>query len=198
MCYTAFSNGEFGCFSQIQPFDIPVKVLTQRWSRVRSKAFNGRRTLYYSNTTGITQFELLKLSGNIELNPGPSRCDEQTIKTHCAGCSNVIRANYTGIPCTSCLNTYHGKCTNMNRKELRNYRMVSQDTSWYCTVCSLPPFSDSLFDETLHSANDSSLNSSSNGLKDINDSFDWFTSAVCGYYKSNIKMAYLLYKFYSK
>ena len=61
-------------------------------------------------------------------------------------------------------------------KELRNYRMVSQDTSWYCTVCSLPRFSDSLFDEALHSASDSSLNSSSNGLKDINDSFDWFTS----------------------
>ena len=86
---------------------------------------------------------------------------------------------------------YHGKCTNMNRKELRNYRMVSKDTSWYCTVCSLPRFLDSLFDDTLRSAGDSSLNSSSNGLKDINDSVDWFTSAVCGYYKSNIKIAYL-------
>ena len=69
--------------------------------------------------------------------------------------------------------------------------MVSKDTSWCCTVCSLPRFSDSLFDDTLHSASDSSLNSSSNGLKDINDSVDWFSSAVCGYYKSNIKIAYL-------
>ena len=58
-------------------------------------------------------------------------------------------------------------------------------------MCSLPRFSDSLFDDTLHSASDSSLNSSSNGLKDINDSVGWFTSAVCGYYKSNIKIAYL-------
>lgn len=38
-CYTAFSNGEFGCFSHVLPFDMPVRMLTQRWSRVRSKAF---------------------------------------------------------------------------------------------------------------------------------------------------------------
>ena len=71
-CYIVFSNEEFGCFSQILPFDIPVRMLTQRWSRVRSKAFYGRRKVYYSNSTATAQFELLKLSGNIELNPGPS------------------------------------------------------------------------------------------------------------------------------
>ena len=45
-CYIVFSNEEFGCFSQILPFDIPVRMLTQRWSRVRSKAFYGRGTVY--------------------------------------------------------------------------------------------------------------------------------------------------------
>lgn len=88
------------------------------------------------------------------------------------------------------MDTFHGKCSKINRKELANYRKVSQGTPWYCTACSLTCFSDSLFDET-RGVGDCSLNVSGNDLKDVNDSIDWLTSTVSGYYKSNTKIAYL-------
>ena len=43
----------------------------QQYIRSRKNASFGRRALYYSNSTATTQLLLLKLSGNVESNPGP-------------------------------------------------------------------------------------------------------------------------------
>ena len=50
-----------------------VKLPHQPYSRNRSKAYFGLRSPYYSNTTATTQYALLKLSGNVESNPGPAK-----------------------------------------------------------------------------------------------------------------------------
>lgn len=53
------SDRELGCFIRFRAFDSPVRVLI--------------RNVYYSNATATTLYDLLKLSGNIELNSGPIR-----------------------------------------------------------------------------------------------------------------------------
>ena len=60
---------------QKSSFDIPTyfKSLSERsyasYVRCRAKAFGGSKSLYYNNPTAATHFSLLKLSGNVELNP---------------------------------------------------------------------------------------------------------------------------------
>ena len=179
-------DGEFVSLNGPQPFNVRAKVLRQDLVRGRAKAFHGRKVLYYSNANATTQFELLHLSGNVELNPGPDKVQNQESKTYCAGCSKIIKVNQYGVSCSSCPNIFHGKCTEMSRLNLRRYKLNPQESGWCCSICALPRFSDSFFDET--SSTDNSILPSVAG---VDDSVNWFTSNVNSYYKSNLKIAYL-------
>jgi hypothetical protein len=120
-------DGEFVSLNGPQPFNVRAKVLRQDLVRGRAKAFHGRKVLYYSNANATTQFELLHLSGNVELNPGPDKVQNQESKTYCAGCSKIIKVNQYGVSCSSCPNIFHGKCTEMSRLNLRRYKLNPQE-----------------------------------------------------------------------
>ena len=78
----------------------------------------------------------------------------------------------------------------MNAKNLPNYRNSSQESCWYCAAFSLLQFSDSFFENTP-SIGGRNLNFDGVNLNDAVDSLNWFVSNVCGYYKLNLKIAYL-------
>ena len=121
------------------------KLTTRPYTKSRVKAYSDRRVSYYCNATATTQIELLKLSGDIASNPGPAIRSSNT-GSLCAGCEKALRKNQNGVCCSGCNNTYHRKCSGMISKELRSYSIAKAPT-WYCIRCSLPPLSDSFFED---------------------------------------------------
>ena len=73
-------------------------------------AFGGKH-LYYPNS--LSTFRLLKLSGDIEINPGPSRPPtgrNQRWKYPCGECLKPVKNNQNGVLCGSCSQWFHVKC----------------------------------------------------------------------------------------
>ena len=124
----------------------PSKVKLPSYRKPRAKAFFGRRIVYCNNSTATTQFELLKLSGDISSNPGPEKGDASNhLRSICGGCSKTLRRNQDGVRCGGlCGKTFHVKCSGESFKEIHT-RVVQ---AWYCTKCSLPPLSDSFFNDS--------------------------------------------------
>ena len=120
------------------------RLTTRPYKRSRVNRYSNRRVAYYYNSMATTQIELLKLSGDIASNPGPAIRSSNT-RSPCAGCEKALRKNQNGVRCSACNNTYHMKCSGMISKELRSYSMAKSLT-WYCIRCSLPPLSDSFFE----------------------------------------------------
>lgn len=168
--------------------DILAKRLHhQQFSWSRTKAYFGWRNWYYSNSIAMTRFLLLKLSGNVESNPGPQRSLQDSSKILCACCAKAMRGKQNGVRCSSCSALFRNKCTKMSRKELCNYR---NEGFWICFSCSMPKFSDSFLDE-LSSVHECDLNSSNEDTVNSEDSIEWFSRNVKGYYKSDLKIAHL-------
>ena len=120
------------------------RLTTRPCKRSRVNGYSNRRVAYYCNSTATTQIELLKLSGDIASNPGPA-IRSSNAGSPCAGCEKALRKNQNGGRCSGCNNTYHMKCSGMISKELRSYSIAKAPT-WYCIRCSLPPLSDSFFE----------------------------------------------------
>ena len=99
----------------------PSKVKLPSYRRPRTKAFFGRRVVYCNNSTATTQFELLKLSGDISSNPGPEKGDaSHHSRSVCGGCSKTLRRNQDGVRCAGlCGKTFHVKCSGESFKEIR-------------------------------------------------------------------------------
>lgn len=161
--------------------------LPKPYARPRRRSFVGQRTLFYSNSSATTQFELLILAGNVHLNPGPKYRGSST-RPLCAACTKALRKDHNGVQCSSCRERFHIKCSRMSSQELRLYRTDSQFT-WICTTCSLPQFSESFFNDSLDlSANSSIL---SNITESNEEPTSWYSKHVKGYYKNNLSIAYL-------
>ena len=115
-------DGVFPCFLLkrwylLRPYETP-----------RKKAFAGQQVSYYNDSSATTQFQLLKLSGNVHLNPGPksngpsSRTASVGVK--CSSCARSFRSNQNGVQCSSCYARFHIKCSSMTSHELRLYRRL--------------------------------------------------------------------------
>ena len=109
----------------------PSKVRLPSYGRPRAKAFFGRRVLYCNNSTATTQFELLRLSGDISSNPGPEKGDASNhSKSICSGCSKTLRRIQDGVRCAGlCGKTFHVKCSGASFKEIRTRDVDSYQTS---------------------------------------------------------------------
>ncbi len=71
---------------------------------------------------------LLLLSGDIEVNPGPTNW-----KYPCGTCSNPVKTNQHGILCEICTRWFHTKCIGMGTKE---YTELSESNdAWCCNHC---------------------------------------------------------------
>ena len=109
-------------------------------------AFGGKH-LYYPNS--LSTFRLLKLSGDIELNPGPSRPPtgrNQRWKYPCGECLKPVKNNQNGVLCASCSQWFHVKCIGMSLSMFNSFYLVHTEEEWTCTACALPSLSDSFFE----------------------------------------------------
>ena len=180
-------DGVFPCFL------LKRRYLLRPYETPRKKAFAGQRVSYYNNSSATTQFQLLKLSGNVHLNPGPKSNGPSSrtasVGDKCSSCARCLRSNQNGVQCSSCHARFHIKCSGMTSHELRLYHRLRLP-SWSCITCSLSQFSDSFFSDSLvSSAGERSINTSTSSSTD--QPMDWYRAQVMGYYKKNLTIAYL-------
>ena len=98
---------------------------------------------------------ILVLSGDVELNPGPSR----NWKYPCTACAKPVKKNQQGIQCDGCDLWTHATCGRVNQE---TYDKLKGD--WYCPTCvqaELPFFNSSLPSDTHYSVADISNSNSS-------------------------------------
>lgn len=99
---------------------------------------------------------LLLLGGDIEANPGQW-------KFPCGICSKPLKSNQMGIQCDECEQWFHVRpdCCDLSNEM---YEILANSScSWICPLCGLPNYSDSFFDNSLHSLY------SSNSFDPLND-----------------------------
>ena len=92
---------------------------------------------------GARTFQLIRLSGDIHLNPGPPR---RGIKYPFGECQRSVRRNQDAILCYQCDRWFHAKCTGM-RKQNFKYYLDQYNLDWECSLCALPRLNDSFFDD---------------------------------------------------
>lgn len=147
-------------------------VLDSLYPRYDFQNINGGHTKIIKPTRKETNIQsyfmclLLILSGDISLNPGPT-------KFPCGICSKAVRKNQRGILCDECQYWFHVKCIDLPVAE---YNILSQTSdSWYCKSCTLPQFTNSFFDISLeeksNAPSQSYLPSSPEETSDVNTVF---------------------------
>jgi hypothetical protein len=95
---------------------------------------------------------LLILSGDVSLNPGP-------IKYPCGSCYRPVAKNHRAIYCEVCNFWIHIKCGNITPAEY--IALSTSDEPWICEQCSKCHFSDSYFDTSYNSINQSNTSDES-------------------------------------
>ena len=93
------------------------------------------------STDGRSWFNIqrLVLSGDIHSNPGPT-------KFPCKECGKSVRKNQNAVLCSECGFWIHATCLNMSKSAFK-YLLDRPTIDWICPICSLPPLSDSFFEE---------------------------------------------------
>ncbi len=88
----------------------------------------------------------LLMSGDVSLNPGPTR----HWKHPCTTCQKPVKSNQAGLQCDQCDAWTHLRCLpDAIRITKQEYNILSRkDENWYCYQCQLPTFSDSFFSTT--------------------------------------------------
>eukprot|EP00795_Rhopilema_esculentum_P004167 gene4167-20353_t len=101
------------------------------FERSRSK-FNRTRISYYNGSTTCYQLErkvhvgeLLFISGDIEMNPGP-------VREPCNNCRKTVAKNQ--LTCESCDKHYHIKCSGITPRHFKEIKQTAQAT-WTCPAC---------------------------------------------------------------
>lgn len=117
----------------------------REWTRIVRKRKNQRHmvraTLYYF-------IVILLASGDLELNPGPT-------KYPCGECTKPVKSNQKGIACDACIKWFHIKClpssSRITDAEYRKYQ-IDENLSWECPSCQFPHLEDdSYFDPSISS-----------------------------------------------
>ena len=77
--------------------------------------------------TNFTVLLCIILSGDIQLNPGPSKCNS---------CKKSLKSNSLILKCNDCNKSVHIKCAGISRHEFDSiYRNLD---TWHCSDCSAP------------------------------------------------------------
>ncbi|CAB4039134.1 Neuroendocrine convertase 1, partial [Paramuricea clavata] len=114
----------------------------------RAKDRHGRRFLsgkILYTTNGISTFNMerkLLTCGDVSPNPGPKGSNS---KYYCRECRKKVRRNQNAIICTDCEARFHAKCLKISSWTNKN-NTIQSNNDWVCTMCALPNFSDSLFE----------------------------------------------------
>ena len=130
----------WSCSLPLPPTKEHIDVKKRRKCR---KHHNKQRSIsFYESRRGkplkIFFLLILLLSGDIEINPGPS------FKYPCGRCERPVKSNQKGIQCDLCDKWYHVNCEHISSE---SYHLLANNTDeWFCGLCSLPPLSDSFFE----------------------------------------------------
>ena len=148
----------FGFFLYIERRNVSMLYMYASWSDVtreihcdfrvlRSRIHCGRQMFLRGrlpyDVDGTQTFQLIRLSGDIHLNPGPPR---RGIKYPCGECQRSVRRNQDAILCHQCNRWFHVKCTGMS-KQTFTYYLDQYNLDWECSLCALPRLNDSFFDD---------------------------------------------------
>ncbi|CAG2239474.1 PLG [Mytilus edulis] len=103
---------------------------------------------------------LLLLSGDVSINPGPT-------KFPCGSCGKAVRKNQKGILCDGCTQWFHVKCIEL---PLDEYTELSKSTDdWYCKTCTLPEFTNSFFDMSKEEESNAPSTNYLPSISDVNN-----------------------------
>lgn len=106
------------------------KCFFNRTQEVERKRSLGQSAPYYNNFMATTQCALLKLSGNVEINPSSNT------EVICDGCSKALRKNQDGLRCMGdCARISSAKFAGMLAKDLQEYQSFAN--AWYWITCCL-------------------------------------------------------------
>ena len=100
----------------------------------RRRGFLASRVQYYPNSDSRFQLTRVTVSGDIELNPGP---------TNCSVCNKVIASNHRTLSCDQCTLWCHMKCGQVKLREYKRLQQMVQ-FNWICPASFLTalPFAD--------------------------------------------------------
>ena len=85
----------------------------------------------------------LLICGDVSSNPGPKGSNS---KHYCIECRKKVRRNQDAIICTDCDARFHAKCLKISSWTNKN-NTIQSNINWMCIMCTLPNFSDSLFED---------------------------------------------------
>ena len=145
-----FFIATYWCKSENRPkfvkqIDISCCAITSSNQDVFSSvAFMARHIGFKKSTSHLIGL-LLLLSGQIEINSGP------TTKYPCGECSKAVRWGQNGIACDSCNQWFHTRCIDLS-PQIYDVLANGSDMEWECCNCGIKNISVSLFDTPLNSS----------------------------------------------
>ena len=118
-----------------------------------------RPTLMNSKTrTALLVHMILLLSGDVEINLGPSNAEQEVTEFPCPLCHTDVSWTADALQCEGCELWLHRTCMNMSSTEYG--RLGEESAVWLCGNCGLRNISSTLFRTRRHdsqSTHDSSL-----------------------------------------
>ena len=139
-----------------------TKVSTTDRRHGRGKSYLQARIPHSTKARSSFQIERIVLSGDIQLNPGPT--GKRDPKYPCKECSKGVRANQNAILCAGCNVWSHASCLGLTNLTFKHY-LDNPENDWVCRLCSLP-FNTTLGADYLHQNSFEALNLSN--LHEIN------------------------------
>ena len=98
--------------------------------------FKRKRSLKIDRATFCTEWKSALTQDQKEVIP----------KHYCIECRKKVRRNQDAIICTDCDARFHAKCLKISSWTNKN-NTIQTNIDWVCTMCALPSFSDSLFED---------------------------------------------------
>ena len=86
------------------------------------------RSSHLQSSRSLLVMWLIVLSGDVEVNPGPS-----TVKFPCKVCSKPVRRNQRGVQCDVCDEWLHTRCVGISNAQYSELKQ--SDDPWCCTCC---------------------------------------------------------------
>ena len=115
--------------------------------RIRQEMLKNRG-LYFEKTFGMlsdsqsdksliaVKVMLIILSGDVEVQPGPTDKTAQTLAFPCTMCNTEVGDDDWAIECDNCNKWTHVKCSDITEGEYRDLQKQSSFV-WYCPVCNI-------------------------------------------------------------
>ena len=126
-------------------------AVTSRYESLKLRGFFFEKTfgmLSSSPRNSITALKLLLivLSGDVEIQPGPSFSASTTpaLDYPCSMCGHEVGDDDWALECDKCNLWSHINCTGVSEEEYRYFQNLSSFV-WYCPTCDIMNISDSLF-----------------------------------------------------